>query len=103
MLLGVGEDGHIASLFPGNEALQETLRRVVPVIGSRPPLRRMTVTPMVISQARHVYVLACGTAKAAVLLKALALPHDVSGIPASLVLHGTWLLDSAVGEPDFSE
>ena len=48
MILGMGEDGHTASLFPGSPALDESLERVVPVTGPKAPLRRMTITPRVI-------------------------------------------------------
>jgi len=102
MLLGVGEDGHIASLFPCSAALQEARWRVVPVIGPKLPRERMTITPTVIAQARSVFVLAAGAAKAAVLAKALTAPSDVATLPARLVLSATWLLDSAVSEPNFS-
>jgi 6-phosphogluconolactonase len=40
LLLGVGEDGHIASLFPGSEALQEVARCVMPIIGPKAPNER---------------------------------------------------------------
>lgn len=99
MLMGVGEDGHIASLFPGTKVLQ-SLRRVVPVIGPKPPARRMTITPRVIKHARFVYVLAAGCAKAAVLTRALAAPSDVSALPVRLLLNATWLVDSSVPDPN---
>lgn len=101
LLLGVGEDGHIASLFPGSAALQEVGRRVAPVIGSRPPHERLTITPPVIAQARMVYVLAAGAAKAQVLVKALQETGDSDTLPACLVLNATWLLDTPLfGEND---
>jgi 6-phosphogluconolactonase len=101
LLLGVGEDGHIASLFPGSEALLETGRRVVPVVGPKLPYDRLTITPPVISRAGAVFVLAAGAAKAALLSNILAAPdNDVIKIPARLALHATWLLDAAV--PSFT-
>lgn len=48
LLLSMGEDGHIASLFPYSVALRETRRRVVPVTGPKPPFQRLTITPPVI-------------------------------------------------------
>jgi len=99
LLLGVGEDGHIASLFPGGEALHETGRRVVPVVGPKLLRERLTITPPVIKQARSIFVLATGTAKAAVLSDLLAVrDDDVLTLPARLVLHATWLLDTALPE-----
>jgi len=99
LLLGVGEDGHIASLFPGSEALHETGRRVVPVVGPKVPRERLTITPPVIKQAGSIFVLATGTAKAVVLSDLLAVRgDDVLTPPARLVLHATWLLDTALPE-----
>lgn len=94
LLFGVGEDGHIASLFPGSAALQESRRKVVPVIGPKPYPARITITPIVIKQARSLFVFADGPCKAAVLAKALECPEDVATLPARLVLHATWFLDS---------
>ena len=99
MLLGVGEDGHIASLFPGSEALHETGRRVAPVVGPKPPRERLTITPSVINQAGSIFVLATGTAKTAVLSELLSVPgDDVLTPPARMVLHATWLIDTALPE-----
>ncbi len=44
-LLGVGLDGHTASLFPDSPVLQETNSLVMPVIGSKPPPQCLSVTP----------------------------------------------------------
>ncbi|MBI5329715.1 MAG: 6-phosphogluconolactonase [Betaproteobacteria bacterium] len=93
LLLGVGEDGHIASLFPHSAALGETRRRVVAITGPKPPPRRLTITPPVIRQARSVFVLAAGAAKAAALAEALRTPEAVEALPARMVLGATWLLE----------
>lgn len=93
LLLGVGEDGHVASLFPRSAVLGETRRGVVAVTGPKPPPRRLTITPLVIRQARSVFVLAVGAVKAAVLAEALRAPEAVAACPARLVLGATWLLD----------
>lgn len=99
MLLGVGEDGHIASLFPLAVSLRETSRWVVPVVGPKPPYERLTITPPVIARAQSIFVLATGVAKARVLVKALKFPADFDSIPARLVLNATWLLDTPlIGE-----
>ena len=94
LLLGVGEDGHIASLFPGSVALQEVSRRMMSITGPKPPHERFTITPPVITQARSVFVLATGAAKAQILVKALQEAGDFDTIPARLVLNATWLLDT---------
>lgn len=95
LLLGVGEDGHVASLFPWSQALRETRRLVVPVRGPKPPQYRMTITPPVIRQAQKIFVLAPGS-KAAVREEALRDPRDFLACPARLVLDATWLLDTNV-------
>src|SRR5262245_27482506 len=48
LVLGMGLDGHTASLFPGDPALEERSRRVVPVAGGTPVLPRLTITPPVL-------------------------------------------------------
>lgn len=94
LLLGVGEDGHIASLFPHVKPLGERTRKLVPVVGPKEPRDRMTVTPVVIAQASSVFVLANGEAKAAVLRRVVAGTEDGDALPAWLVREATWLLDT---------
>ena len=91
LLLSVGEDGHIASLFPHSTALFETHRRVVPVTSPKPPIHRLTITPSTIQDAREVFVLCLGKQKRTVYKKALHTPSDISAIPARLVLSRTWI------------
>lgn len=63
MVLGVGEDGHTAALFPGDGALREKKRLVMPVRYPHVENERITVTFPVINNARHVFILATGTRK----------------------------------------
>ena len=91
LLLSMGDDGHIASLFPQSALLHETHRRVMPVTGPKPPFQRLTITPPVIQNAREVFVLALGEQKRAVYEEALRDPADIDGIPARLVLNRTWI------------
>ena len=93
LLLGIGEDGHIASLFPGSAAVLERARAVVPAEGPRPPQWRLTVTPLVIAAARECIVLAKGRGKAVAVARALHGPDDVSECPARLARSGVWILD----------
>jgi len=95
LLLGIGEDGHTASLFPGSPVLAERTARVVVVSGPKPPNLRLTVTPPVIEAARELLVLASGAGKAAALALALEGPVDVSASPAQLARRGTWIVDAA--------
>ena len=93
LLLSVGEDGHIASLFPYSPALHETQRLVVPVVGLKAPFHRITITPLVIKSAKEVIVIAEGKKKREVYEKALLNPNDIDAIPARLVLNRTWLFN----------
>ena len=65
--LGVGADGHTASLFPGQKALLETKRWVVAVKGGVPNVDRLTLTFPILNRARLIVILASGKGKAAVL------------------------------------
>jgi 6-phosphogluconolactonase len=95
VILGMGEDGHTASLFPGSPALDERLERVVAVTGEKPPFRRMTITPPVIESARDVLVLVAGEGKAAMLARALEGPLDARSIPVQLARGRTFVVDAA--------
>jgi 6-phosphogluconolactonase len=64
ILLGMGADGHTASLFPRHQALTEADRWVVPVHASADPPWRVTMTLPLINAARHVLFLVTGTEKA---------------------------------------
>jgi 6-phosphogluconolactonase len=68
ILLGLGDDGHTASLFPGTAALDETTRRVVANFVPKLDARRLTFTFPLINQARHVCFLV-GAAKNASLIE----------------------------------
>jgi 6-phosphogluconolactonase len=94
LLLSVGEDGHIASLFPQSDALFETSRRVVPVLAPKLPHARLTVTPLLIAQVEHIVVMALGAAKAAVFKQSQVELQDIADLPARLVSSATWLLDT---------
>ena len=93
LLLGMGEDGHTASLFPGSPALDVKNRRVVPVESPKPPACRLTITPPVIMRARSLVVMAAGQSKAAVAARALEDPYDPGRLPVQLALGGIWILD----------
>jgi 6-phosphogluconolactonase len=98
MLLGVGEDGHVASLFPGSEALQEVSRRVLHVVGPKPPHERLTITSPVIVNAKSVFLIATGKKKAPILALALSSTEDIASLPVRLSCSGTWLLDVDAAE-----
>jgi 6-phosphogluconolactonase len=95
VLLGIGEDGHCASLFPGSPVLAERRRRVVPVVGPKPPPRRITVTPPVITGAGQTLVMAAGAAKAEAVARCLEGPYEPRSYPAQLARGGIWVVDRA--------
>ncbi len=95
MVLGIGEDGHTASLFPGSPALNERKRRVLPVLGPKPPPQRLSITPPVIESAGLCIVLATGAGKAEPVRRALKDPLDIQTTPSGLARNGLWLLDHA--------
>jgi len=95
MVLGIGEDGHTASLFPYSPALNERVRRVLPVIGPKPPPQRLSITPPVIEAAELCIVLANGSGKAEPVRRALLDPLDIQSTPSGLARSGLWLLDHA--------
>ncbi len=93
LVLGIGEDGHTASLFPGAAALAERGRRVLPVVGPKPPPHRLTVTPPVVEAARNIVVLAAGAGKAEPVQRALEGAWGPLQTPAQLAREGLWILD----------
>ena len=81
-LLGLGEDGHTASLFPGNSAVDETKRLVVPVEAEGIAEKRVTLTLPVINNSRNILFLVSGSGKASTLKKIL---EDHEQLPAGKV------------------
>jgi 6-phosphogluconolactonase len=97
LMLGVGEEGHIASLFPEMPALYEE-RSVVGVHGSpKPPPTRITLTLPSIRAAREVWLITAGETKAAAVRMALsgAGPMQVPAAGATGRQRTLWLLDRA--------
>ncbi len=82
-LLGLGEDGHTASLFPDDPVLDEQERLCLPVHGTKPPFERVTLTLPLLCAARQVLVLADGAGKAWAIGAMLAGPS--ARVPASLL------------------
>jgi 6-phosphogluconolactonase len=94
-LVGIGEDGHLASLFP-NHALLDELAAVAAIRDSpKPPPRRLTMTFAAINRAAAIAVLALGAGKAAA--AAAARRGADRAVPASLLPadRTTWFLDDA--------
>jgi 6-phosphogluconolactonase len=93
VLLGMGTDGHTASLFPGTRALDEETRWVVMNEVPQLDTRRMTITFPVINAAARVWILACGADKRPVLQKlAAGADFPIARVRAAETL---WWLDEA--------
>jgi 6-phosphogluconolactonase len=85
LLLGLGPDGHIASLFPNSPGLAETERLVIPAEAKLDPfVERVTMTPPALRSARRVIYLATGERKSEAVAGALAGPPDPA-VPGSLI------------------
>jgi 6-phosphogluconolactonase len=102
ILLGLGEDGHTASLFPGTFALREDVRWVVAVPHDTPPpplVDRVTLTLPVLKAAREVIFLVSGAGKAERLAQVLHGTYQPERMPAQAVKLGEgrlrWLVDQA--------
>lgn len=103
VLLGLGEDGHTASLFPGDAAIEERERWVVPVAAPdvAPRVPRVTLTLPVINASNRVAFVVAGASKNAVVRTVLAEAEGSSAaLPAALVKPRgelMWFLDEAAG------
>ena len=100
LLLGMGADGHVLSVFPGSPALAPDAPLVMAIPAPshiRPHLQRLTLNPGVLGAARLVLVMCHGAAKAARVAEVLEGTLDVSRLPAQLARgpNAVWLLDSA--------
>jgi 6-phosphogluconolactonase len=85
VLLGLGENGHTASLFPGTSVLDEQQRLVAAVYLAEEGLQRLTLTATAINQASLVVFLVSGYNKAPILRKVLKDAQDPHSIPAQLI------------------
>ena len=97
VLLGIGSDGHTASLFPGSPAAEEQARWVMAADVAADPPRRLTLTFPAINAAANVFVIAAGATKAKAVQCALRETPDLQGCPASGIRPEsgklTWWLD----------
>jgi len=96
VLLGVGEDGHTASLFPGDAALGETKRLALPVLLDESKHSRVTLTLPVLENARKALFLAAGLTKSRIVREIIE-EGNPGALPAGLVRPAQgrllWMLD----------
>ncbi len=83
--LGMGPDGHTASLFPGTEALHELMRLVAANYVPQKEMWRITLTAPVINHGRKVFFLIAGQDKAEMLHKVLLGPYHPESTPSQMV------------------
>jgi 6-phosphogluconolactonase len=97
-LLGIGDDGHTASLFPGTNALNEKKKWVTHLFVPRLKTWRISLTFLLINNAREIIFLAAGSKKASVIRNVLESAGPSVDLPATMVrprdgiLH--WMLDT---------
>lgn len=101
VVLGIGDDGHTASLFPGDSAVNDLTSSVLGVEATAAREARITLGRAVLTEARNVYVMAFGAGKNAALEQAWALQGDAIDCPARITrgFKGrlSWLVDRAAG------
>jgi 6-phosphogluconolactonase len=99
VLLGMGDNGHTASLFPGLKAVHEHERWVMAEYVDEVGMWRITLTPVVLNLAREVVFLVAGAGKADMLRQVLEGPYEPELRPAQVVRpplgEVTWLVDAA--------
>lgn len=100
VLLGMGADGHILSVFPGSAALEPGTPIVMAVPAPthiEPHLARVTINPRLVTAARTVLVMCNGAAKADRLAEVLEGPVDPGRLPAQVACgaNATWIVDRA--------
>ena len=105
--LGLGEDGHTASLFPGEISTHEINNPVISSLANyqNRPAPRVSLTPLIINQAKNIFFIVTGANKAEILSQVINGPTDQKRFPAQRIFSGkgniVWIADKlAAGETD---
>ncbi len=101
-LLGIGEDGHVASIFPNHPSFEVTGRAVIGVEDSpKEPTERISLTIPTLNRADEVWMMATGEAKAAAVARSLSGDESVPGAHVQGRVATYWFLDAgaAAGLP----
>lgn len=101
IFLGMGEEGHVASLFPGTKALHETRRIAVHNWVGKVLMDRITLTAPAINNAANIINMVAGLEKAPALTAVLERVYEPEQLPAQMIqpVNGNllWLVDTAAG------
>ncbi len=98
VLLGMGDDGHTASLFPGTPAIHENTRWVRAQYIDKLATWRITLTPAILNRARHIIFLVSGQAKSYTLPRVIYGTYQPDRYPAQVVIPSEGLLEWLVDE-----
>ena len=102
VLLGMGDDGHTLSLFPGSLIIDDNYHWVNSVYNETQEMYRITLMPVIVNKAREIVFMVDGEKKAGILEKVLEGKHQPSQFPAQLIAPGTgelhWFLDKAAAK-----
>ena len=101
--MGMGPEGHTASLFPHQPSLREQERLVMPVSVPKPPPDRLTFTPPLLHMARNLLYLVTGADKAEALRAVMGRAYQPEEYPAQLITRQaqgevTWMVDPAIAQ-----
>ena len=93
LLLGLGDDGHIASIFPNSDIAKENKIKVMKSCSALHEYERVSITPLVVKNSKNIFLLCKGGNKLNILSRALLNINDVVEMPVRLAFSAFWLLD----------